>query len=96
MTYEWGYSAGPPMAVAPLDKVRQVVDYALREIEAKKLFFQILQQTKRSHFTGSRNNVIGRLSTIHIIVRIYNCIIALFSSQYLNRAICNYFIGIHI
>ena len=24
MTYEWGYNAGPPMAVAPLDKVRQV------------------------------------------------------------------------
>ena len=41
MTYEWGYSAGPPMAVAPLDKVRQVVDYALGEIEAKKLFLGV-------------------------------------------------------
>ena len=38
MTYEWGYTAGPPMAVAPLDKVRQVVDYALTEIPAEKLF----------------------------------------------------------
>ena len=28
MTYEWGYNAGPPMAVAPLDKVRQVVGKA--------------------------------------------------------------------
>ena len=25
MTYEWGYTAGPPMAVAPLNKVRQSV-----------------------------------------------------------------------
>ena len=41
MTYEWGYNAGPPMAVAPLDKVRQVVDYALGEIEAKKLFLGV-------------------------------------------------------
>lgn len=41
MTYEWGYTAGPPMAVAPLDKVRQVVDYALTEISAEKLFLGV-------------------------------------------------------
>ena len=41
MTYEWGYTAGPPMAVAPLDKVRQVVDYALTEIAAEKLFLGV-------------------------------------------------------
>ena len=41
MTYEWGYTAGPPMAVAPLDKVRQVLDYALTEIEAGKLFLGV-------------------------------------------------------
>ena len=41
MTYEWGYTAGPPMAVAPLDKVRQVVDYALTEIPAEKLFLGV-------------------------------------------------------
>lgn len=37
MTYEWGYTYGPPMAVAPLNKVRQVVDYALTEIPAAKI-----------------------------------------------------------
>lgn len=41
MTYEWGYTAGPPMAVAPLDKVRQVVAYALTEIPAEKLFLGV-------------------------------------------------------
>ncbi len=41
MTYEWGYTAGPPMAVAPMDKVRQVLDYALTEIPAKKLFLGV-------------------------------------------------------
>ena len=32
MTYEWGYKYGPPMAVAPINKVRQVLDYAVTEI----------------------------------------------------------------
>lgn len=41
MTYEWGYTYGPPMAVAPIQNVRQVVDYALREIPAEKIFLGI-------------------------------------------------------
>ncbi len=38
MTYEWGYTYGPPMAVAPLPSVRRVVEYALTEIPAEKIF----------------------------------------------------------
>lgn len=37
MTYEWGYTYGPAMAVAPIDKVRQVVEYALTRIPAEKI-----------------------------------------------------------
>lgn len=37
MTYEWGYKYGPPMAVAPLNKVRQVVEYAVTEILPSKI-----------------------------------------------------------
>ncbi len=37
MTYEWGYTYGPPMAVAPIDKVRQVVDYAVTRIDPSKI-----------------------------------------------------------
>lgn len=37
MTYEWGYSYGPPMAVAPVNKVREVVEYALTRIPAEKI-----------------------------------------------------------
>lgn len=37
MTYEWGYKYGPNMAVAPLNMVRRVVDYALTEIPAEKI-----------------------------------------------------------
>lgn len=37
MAYEWGYTYGPAMAVAPVNKVRQVVEYALTEIPAAKI-----------------------------------------------------------
>lgn len=37
MTYEWGYTYGPPMAVAPLPNVRKVVDYAITEIPVEKI-----------------------------------------------------------
>lgn len=37
MTYEWGYTYGPPMAVAPINKVREVVEYALTEINPAKI-----------------------------------------------------------
>ena len=35
MTYEWGYSGGPPMAVSPIGPVRKVLEYAVTEIEPK-------------------------------------------------------------
>ncbi len=41
MTYEWGYTYGPPMAVAPLPNVRRVVEYALTEIPAGKLWLGV-------------------------------------------------------
>ncbi len=41
MTYEWGYTYGPPMAVAPLNGVRQVVEYALTRIPREKIILGI-------------------------------------------------------
>ena len=41
MTYEWGYTYGPPMAVAPLPNVRQVVEYALTEMPAEKIWLGV-------------------------------------------------------
>lgn len=37
MTYEWGYSGGPPMAVSPIGPVRDVLEYTLSEIPANKI-----------------------------------------------------------
>lgn len=41
MTYEWGYKYGPAMAVAPLNKVRQVVEYAITEIQSDKILLGV-------------------------------------------------------
>lgn len=37
MTYEWGYTFGPPLAVSPINEVRRVLDYAVTEIPSEKL-----------------------------------------------------------
>lgn len=37
MTYEWGYTYGPPMAVAPINMVRMVLEYAVTEIPPEKI-----------------------------------------------------------
>lgn len=41
MTYEWGYTYGPPMAVAPLPNVRAVLDYAVTAIPPQKILLGI-------------------------------------------------------
>lgn len=41
MTYEWGYTYGPPMAVAPINEVRRVLDYAVTAIPRQKIFMGI-------------------------------------------------------
>ena len=41
MTYEWGYTYGPPMAIAPLNQVLRVVEYAVTQIENHKIYLGI-------------------------------------------------------
>ena len=37
MTYEWGYSGGPAMAVSPIGPVKEVLDYAISEMPSTKI-----------------------------------------------------------
>lgn len=37
MTYEWGWTGGPPMAVSPIPQVRKVLDYAVDKIPRHKI-----------------------------------------------------------
>lgn len=41
MTYEWGYTYGPPMAVSPVMPVSRVIEYALSRIDKSKVFLGI-------------------------------------------------------
>lgn len=41
MTYEWGYALSAPMAVAPINKVEQVVRFAVSQVPPDKLFMGI-------------------------------------------------------
>ncbi len=41
MTYEWGYTYGPPLAVAPVNEIRKVLNYAVSAIPRTKIFMGI-------------------------------------------------------
>ena len=41
MTYEYGYRFGPPLAIAPIPSVRQVIEYARTRIPSRKLLLGI-------------------------------------------------------
>ncbi|MCG7346002.1 glycosyl hydrolase family 18 protein [Sporosarcina sp. ACRSL] len=39
MTYEWGYRKGPAQAISPINKIKEVLDYAVTVIPRDKIFF---------------------------------------------------------
>lgn len=41
MTYEWGFTYGPPMAVAPVNSVKKVLDYAVTAIPSSKILMGV-------------------------------------------------------
>lgn len=68
MTYEWGYTYGPPLPVAPIQNVRRVLDYAVTEIPPEKILLGIpnygydwklpfVQGTSRATSIGNRQAV---------------------------------------
>lgn len=73
MAYEWGYTYGPPMAVAPLDQVRRVVEYAVSRIDPAKIDLGIpnygydwLLPYERGM---SRARVVGNVEAVELAVR---------------------------
>lgn len=41
MTYEWGYTYGEPMAVSPVNRVKEVLDYAVTVIPRNKILMGV-------------------------------------------------------
>ncbi|MBS6367596.1 MAG: LysM peptidoglycan-binding domain-containing protein [Clostridiales bacterium] len=73
MTYEWGYSYGPPMAVSPLQSVRSVLDYAITEIPPEKIFLGFpnyaYDWTLPFEAGGNRARVISHEMAVELAVR---------------------------
>ncbi len=73
MTYEWGYTYGPPMAVAPLASVRRVVEYAVSEIPPEKIllgFPNYAYDWALPYEAGqSRARLIGNEEAVRLAVR---------------------------
>src|SRR5699024_7378233 len=40
MTYEWGYSAGPPLPVSPINEVEKVLRYAISVMPSNKILME--------------------------------------------------------
>lgn len=73
MTYEWGYTYSPPMAVAPLPSVRAVLDFAVGEIPPEKLFLGFPNygyDWTLPYVSGeSRARVVGNEQAVQLAVR---------------------------
>lgn len=73
MTYEWGYTYSVPMAVAPVNKVRQVIEYAITEILSAKIDMGIPNygyDWPLPYEKGvTRARTIGNIEAVNIAVR---------------------------
>jgi len=68
MTYEWGYVAGPPLPVAPLDRVKKVLDYAVAAIPSKKILMGIPNygyDWKLPYEPGTRATTISNVEAVN-------------------------------
>lgn len=72
MTYEWGYTYGPAMAVAPINKVREVLDYAVTQISGTKISMGIPNYgydfTQPYTRGESKAKTIGNIEAVNIAI----------------------------
>lgn len=70
MTYEWGYTYGPAMAVSPINKVREVLDFAVSQIPPEKILMGMSNygyDWSLPYVRGvSKANTIGNVEAIQI------------------------------
>ena len=77
MTYEWGYRAGPPQAISPVNQMRRVVEYALSVMPAEKIYlgFQIYARDWRvPHVQGQQAQTFSPQEAIRLATK-YNAAI---------------------
>lgn len=71
MTYEWGYTYGPPMAVAPINEVERVLKYAVSVIPSQKILMGMPNygyDWTLPYRRGSRANAISNLQAVNLAI----------------------------
>lgn len=71
MTYEWGYTFGPPMAVAPINEVERVLKYAVSVIPSRKILMGMPNygyDWTLPYRRGSRANAISNLQAVNLAI----------------------------
>ena len=71
MTYEWGYTYGPPMAVAPIDQVERVLRYAVSVIPSQKILLGMPNygyDWMLPYQQGSRATAISNLQAVNLAI----------------------------
>lgn len=72
MTYEWGYTYGPSMAVSPINEVKKVLEYAVNKIEKNKILMGIPNYGYDFIIPYSKNNKAKSITNSEAIVIAYN------------------------
>ena len=84
MTYEWGYTAGPAMAVAPLNLVKRILDYAVTVIPSKKIFMGIPNygyDWTLPFVKGTKATALGNVEAVDLARKVYASIQYDYKSQ---------------
>lgn len=74
MTYEWGYTSGPAMAVAPINKVKKILDYAVTAIPSKKIFMGIPNygyDWTLPYVKGSKATALGNVEAVDLARKVF-------------------------
>jgi spore germination protein len=72
MTYEWGYTYGPPLAVAPINEIRKVLNYAVTAIPRRKIFMGIPNygyDWTLPYVQGSRASTVSNIGAVDLARR---------------------------
>ena len=84
MTYEWGYTAGPPLAVSPINEVKKILDYAVTVIPSKKIFMGIPNygyDWTLPYVKGTTATALGNVEAVDLARKVYASIQYDYTSQ---------------
>ena len=65
-------------------------------LEALQLNLCLAEQGKRCHLSAGREHVVGRLTEVHVVVRVHEAVVALHAAENLDGAVCDDLVCVHV